>query len=188
MQTPVLEARPVCLLSPSIEYQHLTSYVATQPRLLNGLQRAFSLSVTMDSRDEVTLPATRPQKSRKSISHLPSTDSMDKENMTTDLGGLGVTKRTGLGERPSKKSRSKSIGPGGLDALKDGTGNRRKVELHIYQVKACFANLILVYYRTCSKINPQTYDASSSRNSGAYRNAQAKSEESTAITGKGDWS
>jgi hypothetical protein len=27
---------------------------------------------------------------------------------------------------PSKK-RSKSIGPGGLDALKEGTGNRRKV-------------------------------------------------------------
>lgn len=83
----------------------------------------------MDSRDEATLPATRPQKSRKSISHFPTADSMDKENMTTDMGGLGATKRSGLGERPSKKSRSKSIGPGGLDALTDGTGNRRKVRL-----------------------------------------------------------
>jgi kinetochore protein Spc7/SPC105 len=53
---------------------------------------------------------------------------MDKENMTTDIGALGVAQRRNvLGERPSKKSRSKSIGPGGLDALKDTTGNRRKV-------------------------------------------------------------
>lgn len=81
----------------------------------------------MSSREEVTLPATRP-KSRKSIAHRPSADMVDKENMTADIGALGVAhKRAALGERLSKKSRSKSIGPGGLDALKDTTGNRRKV-------------------------------------------------------------
>lgn len=48
--------------------------------------------------------------------------------MTADIGALDVAhKRTTLGDRQSKKSRSKSIGPGGLDALKDATGNRRKV-------------------------------------------------------------
>jgi len=65
---------------------------------------------------------------RKSMVHRPSADLMDKENMTADIGALGVVqKRNVLGERHSKKSRSKSIGPGGLDALKDTTGNRRKV-------------------------------------------------------------
>lgn len=78
----------------------------------------------MSSREEVTLPATRP-KSRKSLGHVPSSV-MDKENMTADLGALEGRKRDPI-EKPSKKSRSKSIGPGGLDALKDSTGNRRKV-------------------------------------------------------------
>ncbi|TAQ84028.1 hypothetical protein B7494_g7648 [Chlorociboria aeruginascens] len=50
---------------------------------------------------------------------------MDQENMTADMGALGG-KRAFPIEKASKKSRSKSIGPGGLDALKDTTGNRRK--------------------------------------------------------------
>jgi kinetochore protein Spc7/SPC105 len=81
----------------------------------------------MSSREEVTLPATRP-KSRKSLAHQPSADMVDKENMTADIGALGVAhKRATIGERSLKKSRSKSIGPGGLDALRDTTGNKRKV-------------------------------------------------------------
>lgn len=52
---------------------------------------------------------------------------MDQENMTADIGALAGGKRAAPIEKPSKKSRSKSIGPGGLDALKDTTGNRRKV-------------------------------------------------------------
>ena len=43
--------------------------------------------------------------------------------MTTDIGVLAEAMKA------SKKSRSKSIGPGGFDALKDTTGNRRKVRL-----------------------------------------------------------
>ncbi|KAH7327069.1 putative kinetochore protein spc7 [Rhexocercosporidium sp. MPI-PUGE-AT-0058] len=78
----------------------------------------------MTSREEVTLPATRP-KSRKSLAHIPSSQSMDQENMTADIGALAGKKAVPI-EKPSRKSRSKSIGPGGLDALKDTTGNRRK--------------------------------------------------------------
>lgn len=55
-----------------------------------------------------------------------STSAMDKDNATVDLSG-GMT----LAENRKKaKSRSKSIGPGGLDALKAGSGNRRVVALH----------------------------------------------------------
>lgn len=60
-----------------------------------------------------TLPATR--RTRK------STSAMDKDNATVDLGA-GTT----LAEnRKKSKSRSKSMGPGGIDALKAGSGNRR---------------------------------------------------------------
>jgi kinetochore protein Spc7/SPC105 len=82
----------------------------------------------MASRDEITLPATRP-KSRKSLAHVPSSQAMDQENMTADLGALASGKRAIPIEKLAKKSRSKSIGPGGLDALKDTSGNRRKVWL-----------------------------------------------------------
>lgn len=75
----------------------------------------------MSSLEEVTLPATRRPKARKSLSAIPA----DKENMTAELGAL-TGKRAPV-VKPAKKSRSKSIGPGGLDALKDTTGNRRKV-------------------------------------------------------------
>ncbi len=79
----------------------------------------------MSLREEVTLPATKPR-SRKSLGSIPSSHTMDQENMTADIGALAGGKRAPIG-KSSKKSRSKSIGPGGLDALKDTTGNRRKV-------------------------------------------------------------
>ncbi|TVY89159.1 Kinetochore protein, partial [Lachnellula willkommii] len=79
----------------------------------------------MSSRDEATLPATRP-KSRKSLAHIPSSKAVDQENMTADLGALSSGKKAVPIEKAAKKSRSKSIGPGGLDALKDTSGNRRK--------------------------------------------------------------
>lgn len=46
--------------------------------------------------------------------------------MTADIGALVGGKRAALADKSSKKLRSKSIGPGGLDALRDSTGNRRK--------------------------------------------------------------
>ncbi|KAK0630127.1 hypothetical protein B0T17DRAFT_527566 [Bombardia bombarda] len=69
------------------------------------------------SQGEVTLPATR--RTRKSIgSGLPTRRTGEKENTTLDLGAAAMAANR-------KKSRSKSMGPGGLDALKPGTGNRR---------------------------------------------------------------
>ncbi|UNI23449.1 hypothetical protein JDV02_009267 [Purpureocillium takamizusanense] len=65
---------------------------------------------------EATIPATR--RSRKSLgAHTDSRKVMDKENATVDMGSSLAANR--------KKSRSKSMGPGGLDALKQGHGNRR---------------------------------------------------------------
>ncbi|KIE01293.1 chromosome segregation protein, partial [Metarhizium majus ARSEF 297] len=66
--------------------------------------------------NETTVPSTR--RVRKSVG--ASTEMMrtvDKENATVDVARTLADNR--------KKSRSKSIGPGGLDALKCGTGNRR---------------------------------------------------------------
>lgn len=65
-----------------------------------------------------TLSATR-RATRKSIS------AMERDNATVDLGG-GTTLAD---NRKKSKSRSKSMGPGGLDALKAGSGNRRVVAL-----------------------------------------------------------
>ncbi|PWI73417.1 chromosome segregation protein [Purpureocillium lilacinum] len=65
---------------------------------------------------EATIPATR--RTRKSIgAHTDIRKAMDKENATVDVGSSLAANR--------KKSRSKSMGPGGLDALKQGHGNRR---------------------------------------------------------------
>ncbi|KAK0665667.1 putative kinetochore protein spc7 [Cercophora samala] len=67
----------------------------------------------MSSQGDATLPATR--RSRKSIGVGPSRG--DRENATLDVGSaMGATR---------KKSRSKSLGPGSLDILKTGNGNRR---------------------------------------------------------------
>ena len=68
---------------------------------------------------------TRPR-ARKSIAHMPSPDiTGDKENLTVDSAGLSSLAVSS--KLDGKKSRSKSIGPGGLDALKEDAGNRRAV-------------------------------------------------------------
>ncbi|KAL9602456.1 MAG: hypothetical protein Q9219_001881 [cf. Caloplaca sp. 3 TL-2023] len=58
--------------------------------------------------------------SRKSIAHMPSPDTT-KENATIDSVGSALK----LVEA-RHKSRSKSIGPGGLNPLQEGSGNRRE--------------------------------------------------------------
>ncbi|PIG69311.1 hypothetical protein AARAC_006757 [Aspergillus arachidicola] len=72
--------------------------------------------------------SARPR-SRRSIAHVPRsrfTSGVDKENTTTDISSsqpiLGSARLAGK----DKKSRSKSLGPGGLDALQNSNGNRRK--------------------------------------------------------------
>ena len=63
---------------------------------------------------------------RKSIAHMPSPEiGGDKENLTVDSAELSSL--TAPVKPAGKISRSKSIGPGGLDALKEDTGNRRAV-------------------------------------------------------------
>ena len=70
--------------------------------------------------------APRMRQARKSLAHVPSADSSgDKENLTVDSAALSSL--TAQGKQASKKSRSKSIGPGGLDALKESTGNKQEV-------------------------------------------------------------
>ncbi|TPX17184.1 uncharacterized protein E0L32_003302 [Thyridium curvatum] len=69
----------------------------------------------MAAHDDATVPATR--RSRKSTTGLSPRKAMDKENATVDVGSTLAAGR--------KKSRSKSMGPGGLDVLKSGNGNRR---------------------------------------------------------------
>ncbi|KAL9110516.1 MAG: hypothetical protein Q9227_004874 [Pyrenula ochraceoflavens] len=70
--------------------------------------------------------ANRP-KARQSIAHFPASNasSSDKENATTDITGLEKS-RTLVSKSEKKKSRSKSLGPGGLEALKESSGNSSK--------------------------------------------------------------
>ncbi|KAG7137331.1 Kinetochore protein spc7 like [Verticillium longisporum] len=71
----------------------------------------------MSSSGDATVPATR--KLRKSIGgQISSAKATEKENVTLDLGSSSLAANR-------KKSRSKSIGPGGLDVLKNANGNRR---------------------------------------------------------------
>lgn len=72
--------------------------------------------------------APRMRQARKSLAHLPSMDpSENQENATIDAASFSaIAAKT---RQNAKKSRSKSLGPGGLDALKEGTGNRGRVSL-----------------------------------------------------------
>ncbi|PKY02532.1 Spc7-domain-containing protein [Aspergillus campestris IBT 28561] len=83
----------------------------------------------MSSRREST-GVTRPRpRSRRSIAHVPRTRTAtagDKENATLDIGAPKTRDDSAKAAAKEKKSRSKSLGPGGLDALQDSNGNRRK--------------------------------------------------------------
>ncbi|EEA21977.1 hypothetical protein TMatcc_008600 [Talaromyces marneffei ATCC 18224] len=75
----------------------------------------------MVSRDQAG--SVRPR-SRRSIAHVQR--GMDQENATTDITAMKRFATDGRGLTRDKKSRSKSLGPGGLDALQSLSGNRRK--------------------------------------------------------------
>jgi kinetochore protein Spc7/SPC105 len=65
-------------------------------------------------------------RSRKSIAHTPFLGvNKEKENATVDLAVSSTSVAPGI--VVAKRARSKSIGPGGLDALKEDAGNRRQV-------------------------------------------------------------
>lgn len=66
------------------------------------------------------------RQARKSIAHMPSADiTGNKENATVDAGA--ITSFSAQGKQAAKKIRCKSIGPGGLDALTEGSGNTQEV-------------------------------------------------------------
>ncbi|PLB45509.1 Spc7-domain-containing protein [Aspergillus steynii IBT 23096] len=72
--------------------------------------------------------SARPR-SRRSIAHVPRsklTAGLDKENTSTDVSASQPVAGSAKLPGKDKKSRSKSLGPGGLDALQDSNGNRRK--------------------------------------------------------------
>ncbi|PGH02362.1 kinetochore protein Spc7 [Blastomyces parvus] len=69
-------------------------------------------------------------RSRRSFAQMPRPgigSGVDKENMTADLSVVNEQRNAPQRPtRPDKKMRSKSLGPGGLDALQHANGNRRK--------------------------------------------------------------
>ncbi|PGH28109.1 hypothetical protein AJ80_00367 [Polytolypa hystricis UAMH7299] len=69
-------------------------------------------------------------RSRRSFAQMPrlgASSAVDKENMTTDVSAVDSQSNTSQTRTTrDKKLRSKSLGPGGLDALQNGSGNRRK--------------------------------------------------------------
>ncbi|KAI9038549.1 kinetochore-microtubule binding complex subunit SPC105 [Aspergillus affinis] len=72
--------------------------------------------------------SARPR-SRRSIAHVPRsklTAGLEKENTIADISSSQPVARFAKLPGKDKKSRSKSLGPGGLDALQDSNGNRRK--------------------------------------------------------------
>ncbi|KAJ5615667.1 hypothetical protein N7537_000781 [Penicillium hordei] len=73
--------------------------------------------------------ALRQPRSRRSIAHVPRsrmTSGLDKENATTEIGAAQPFSNNTKPAMRDKKSRSKSLGPGGLDALQNSNGNRRQ--------------------------------------------------------------
>lgn len=76
----------------------------------------------------VSPTASRVRQARKSIGHLPSADTGgNKENATLDSAMLSSL--TTQSKNNVKNLRSKSIGPGGLDALSEASGNVGGVSL-----------------------------------------------------------
>ncbi|KAJ9633490.1 hypothetical protein H2204_006873 [Knufia peltigerae] len=73
-------------------------------------------------------------KSRQSIAHIPSSrSSASKDNVTTDIAALHA--RNNAVQAAKKRSRGKSLGPGGLEALTETTGNAAKTPV-TFQIKS----------------------------------------------------
>ena len=68
-------------------------------------------------------PKPAGRRSRKSIAHVPSAGLSDKANTTVQ--GIGLQEREQ--KTNGRKTRSKSLGPGGLEALGESSGNSQKV-------------------------------------------------------------
>ena len=85
--------------------------------------------------------APRVRQVRKSIAHTPSAYLNGNEENTRFDGGTSAS-LSAQGKQVPKKNRSKSIGPGGLDALKEGSGNKQEVRLSREELERPRANLL----------------------------------------------
>ena len=80
-------------------------------------------------------PKGTSRRSRKSIAHLPTYNTFDKENNTVQgITGVPSSKTN------NKRLRSKSIGPGGLEALSEDSGNKQKVQWKLHASAFIIAN------------------------------------------------
>ena len=109
-------------------------YTPTRDVNIEQLKRVFVIhALIIQLSDNMAPPqagagvaSTKRPRSRKSIAHMPSPDTVmttDKENMTLDTSALAAKATSRL----QKRSRSKSLGPGGIEALQEDSGNRGKV-------------------------------------------------------------
>ncbi|KAG8533164.1 uncharacterized protein KY384_001947 [Bacidia gigantensis] len=113
--------------------------------------------------------ASRLRQTRKSIAHLPTPDlSVDKENITMDPAAL--SSMTAKAKQAAKKSRSKSLGPGGLDALKEGSGNQGRPSL---------PRLKSILKATVSVSPPKLHSPSNSKNGSPNKRGGRKTPESS---------
>ena len=85
--------------------------------------------------------APRVRQVRKSIAHTPSAYLNGNEENTRLDGGTNASLSI-QGKQAAKKNRSKSIGPGGLDALKEGSGNKQEVRLPTQYLERSCADLL----------------------------------------------
>ena len=81
----------------------------------------------------------------------------DKENATLDSGEL--SNLTAKSKQTAKKSRSKSLGPGGIDALKEGTGNNGRACCTITPFPSCLLIFLKATFAS-DEIDTQAFDTS----------------------------
>ncbi len=86
----------------------------------------------VSQRQRDALGTARPH-SRRSLAHVPSSfgNEAEKENATIDAAAMASSKPPGLRSNggSSRKLRSKSMGPGGLDSLSESALNLPRVVL-----------------------------------------------------------
>ncbi|RKF57051.1 chromosome segregation protein, partial [Golovinomyces cichoracearum] len=75
----------------------------------------------MADRYEISTSTGKRPKTRKSLAYIPSQNSIHG-NSTTDLGALNDKEKEYATQKKLSKARSKSLGPGGLDALQELSG------------------------------------------------------------------
>ncbi len=102
---------------------------------------------------KMDIPKSRPNrpKSRQSIAHVTTSKDLDfdKENATADFGSIRKRKLTGS-DHERKKLRSKSLGPGGLEALTESAGNATKVN-GSHSRQSIFSHLTCSRYLQCRR-------------------------------------